>query len=205
MSSIPEPSYSRLRVVAKVALGFTLLGAFALGFRMLGTPDLMQLVLPQLHILQCVAYAIIVAFAVYLAIFEAVLRPLQEKRRRRERMAAAESGTFFPVPEDGSAAEPAGGVEAQVEGLLPGSRVLHWANARAGDPAWDEVVRSCAESARITRADASGTAVLRQPAAEAHRDEAGRRRPPRILYRVEVDPGVWSEVLCAAAAAAAGG
>ena len=207
---LPAARYHQLRVAAQVALGFVLFGAFALGFRMLGLPDLVGLALPQLHILQCVAYAIIVSFGVYLAVWEAVLRPLQRRRRRHRRM--GEAGALLPLPsaadshdrhdrhgkkkdKEGPEAPPTLELELELGGLPPQRPVLHWCNA---DPqarsSWERALASFAATARLGRADAQGRLALQSAVPQPYRDEVGQLRPARLQYRVELETGAWSAV-----------
>ena len=197
--TIESARYHRMRVAAQVALGFVLFGAFALGFRMLGLPDLVGLALPQLHILQCVTYAIIVCFGIYLAVWEAVLRPLQRRSRRHRRM--GEAGALLPLPsaaEEEAAKQEAEGAEQlalELDGLPPQRRVLHWCNA---DPqarsSWERALASFAATARLGQADAQGRLALQSAAPQPYRDEVGQLRPARLQYRVELEPGAWSAV-----------
>ena len=192
-TGITDPVYDRLRTTGRVALGFTLLGAFSLGFRMLGTPDLIQLVLPRLNILQCVSYAIIVAFAVYLAIFEAILRPLKHKQRKKQNSIRSQNAAFLPVPSAPDTPPRGDDISFTVDNLPPHSRVLHWCNTLSGGT-WRDASVSCSHNSRLVTADASGTAVIRQTQPEEFTNELGDKQSPRVSYRVEVEPGVWSPV-----------
>ena len=191
---ISDLSYKRLRVVAKVALGFSLLGAFSLGFRMLGTPDLMQLVLPQMRILQCVAYAIIVAFAVYLSIFEAVLKPIKRKQTQESTRKHRESGTFLPVPSPSASADRPDDITVSLTGMPAAARIVHWTSTEEGTPDWHVAVQSCVDNARLSVSDEQGRASLRQRPPKTYKDNFGVLCGARIHYRVEIEPGVWSEV-----------
>ena len=182
---IPPARYRQLRTVGQVALGVALFGAFALGFRMLGTPDLVALALPQLYILQSVTYAIIVIFSVYLAIWEAVLRPLQRQARQR----LGDTEAVLPLPAQG----PPGDLSVPIEGAPPHSRILYWSNAEEG-ATWEQALASFSRNARMCTADAKGHAVLQPITPQPYTDELGLPQPARTHYRFEIGPGGWSAI-----------